>query len=120
MTSSFLHEEAPDYAINAPVAPISETEVHARYESRKRRLNSRCKGLLEVHHLTNEAPFSSPSVGYLHRTVRHLILMNVIKEMIGSIHYKTFDFNLELCESLLAQLKFLTSTSTNNKNSWNC
>ena len=46
MTYSFLHEEDLDYAINAPVAPTTETEVHARYESRKRRLHTRCKGLL--------------------------------------------------------------------------
>lgn len=115
MTFSFLHEEDPDYAINAPVAPITKTEVHARYESTKRRLNSRCMGLLEVHDSTNEALLLSPTVGFLHRTVRDFLRTNVLKEMIGSFRYKTFDVNLELCKSLLAQIKFLTSTSTDKQ-----
>ena len=115
MTYSFLHEEDPDYAISAPVAPTTETEFHTEYESRKRRLNSRCKRLLKVHCLTNEAPFSSPSVGFLHRIVRDFLCTNAIKEMIGSCYYKTFDVNLELCKLLLAKIKFLSSTSTNKQ-----
>ena len=115
MTYSFLHEEDPDYAINAPVAPTTKTEVHARYVSTKRRLNSRCKGLLEVHYSTNEAPFSSPSVGFLHRSVRDFLRTNVLKKIISSFHYTTFDVNLELCRTLLAQFKCLTSTSTDKQ-----
>ena len=44
---SFADEE-PDFVINMNVQPLSEDEQFSRADIMRRRLNSRCKGLLEV------------------------------------------------------------------------
>jgi hypothetical protein len=47
-TYSLLDEEDPDYAIHAPVKPLSGPEILLRFLDIKKRLNARCNGLLEV------------------------------------------------------------------------
>jgi len=45
---SFADEEDFDAQLSMPTAPLSPEEKQERYEATKRRLNSRCKGFLEI------------------------------------------------------------------------
>jgi hypothetical protein len=45
---SFADEEDPNFVLKAKSIPLSKAEALFRAETMKRRLNSRCKGLLEV------------------------------------------------------------------------
>lgn len=47
LTYSFLDEEDPDFALKREISPMSEQEESLRCETVERRLNSRCKGLIE-------------------------------------------------------------------------
>ncbi|UNI19865.1 hypothetical protein JDV02_006010 [Purpureocillium takamizusanense] len=57
LTMSFADSDDADWALNRPVAPIDSKEVWYRAVTMKRRLVSRCKGLLEVGPLS-ETPSS--------------------------------------------------------------
>lgn len=72
-------EEDPEFAFRAEVIPLSDDKKRSRCKTMKRRLISRCKGLLEV--APTESPASNPLaitadqesnlwVEYLHRTVK--------------------------------------------------
>lgn len=78
MTYSFLNEEDPDYAIKAQVTPLTKTYLHARCKSAERRLNSRCKGLLEVHNLENESLYFSGETDFLYREVSDFLYTGVL------------------------------------------
>ena len=105
MTCSFLNEEDPDYAIKALVTPLTEMDLHARCKSAERRLNSRCKGQLEVHHLENESLYFSGEVDFLHRSVKDFLCTGVLSHLFAVTEYEAFDVNPELYKSLLTQMK---------------
>ena len=83
LTFSYLDEDDPDFAIKRAIHPISEDEEALRCETIERRLNSRCKGLLECRrrqscdsYATAEgviAEQTSFEVDFLHRTVRDFL-----------------------------------------------
>jgi NACHT domain len=75
---SFADEQNQNFAIEAEVAPLTEDDIKSRTEIMKRRLNSRCKGLIEVvdisssrvEYIDTRVPFR---VQYLHRTVKDFL-----------------------------------------------
>ena len=79
LTYSFLHEEDLDYAIKLKVEPLKTAKVCDRAISMERRLNSRCKGLLEVHDRKSEDLSFSRGVGFLRRTVRDFLRTNILR-----------------------------------------
>lgn len=107
MTYSFVHEDDPEYALNVQVRGLSPVECSSRFESMKRRLNSRCKGLLEVYPEVDKYSQLGPRVGFLHRTVRDFLRTDVLRKMLGESESEAFDANLVLCKSLLAHVKTL-------------
>lgn len=73
---SFADDDDLESAMSAQIRPLLPEELDIRHENMKRRLNSRCKGLLEVYEYsgTNIEPGltigETLKVGYLHRTAR--------------------------------------------------
>jgi len=67
-----------DYALNAPLSPIGLSELDSMAEMVRRRLEARCKGLLEI---------NGERVEFLHRTVRDFLgtaqMTDFIDEKIG-------------------------------------
>lgn len=63
-----LAEEGFDKAMSAKVKPIPEEELQFRAETMRRRLSSRCKGLIEAPAFRSDGP--NAKIQYLHRTVR--------------------------------------------------
>ena len=108
MTMFFEAEEDPEFAIKAAIQPFSEAAIHARYETSRRRLNSRCKGLLEVHECGGNHLFCMWTVDFLHRTVRDFLLTDEMQQLLKDYSGgHTFDVHIFLCKSYLAQSKAL-------------
>jgi hypothetical protein len=108
---SFADEEDLEYAIKADSGPLTETELSFRCEEAVRRLNSRCKGLLEVRAPRGDAHPAESGVDYLHRTVRDFLNTPNVWEKIVSQSDPSFDPNLSLMGSYLLQLKTLPPKS---------
>ena len=142
---SFADEES-DFIFNCEFGDLSSDEKRYRAETMRRRLNSRCKGLLEVAYETEEsipetqsrvipgqnldicsegarndatiipqtsgllseitdASRASSTVQYLHRTVKDFLEdEQKWSSLVGSREW-TFDANMVLCRSLIAQFK---------------
>ncbi|KAL5091206.1 hypothetical protein Trisim1_003178 [Trichoderma cf. simile WF8] len=75
MIYSFLDEdfENQNFALQIPVKQMPMVEVVRRQDQLRRRLNGRCKGLLEVCRNSNEGPYMGHRVDFLHRTVRDFL-----------------------------------------------
>lgn len=99
-------EFGQEASVQASCEPISEQELSFRGASMKRRLNSRCKGLLEApdHWLGPYAP-----VQYLHRTVRDFMKSQDVWDYVQS-GAADFDPNAALRGSFMLQLKRLEAT----------
>ena len=111
LTYSFLHEEDPDYAIKLKVEPLKTAEVCDRFVSMERCLNSRCKGLLEVHDRKSEDLSFSCRVGFLHRTIRDFLRTNILRDILSGSRSEAFDVSLLLCKLFIAQIKSLSEIS---------
>ncbi|KAL7932938.1 hypothetical protein V8C35DRAFT_281267 [Trichoderma chlorosporum] len=72
---SFLDEdfENQNFALQIPVKQMPMLEVLRRQDQLRRRLNGRCKGLLEVCRNNDEGPYMGHRVDFLHRTVRDFL-----------------------------------------------
>ena len=134
---SFADEE-PDFVINMKVQPLPENEKFSRADVMRRRLNSRCKGLLEAgpnvslvsetldpgdasliqqpmpvnDGLTEEIPLADYTVQYLHRTVKDFLDTPQVWDRILLAGPCTYDPYLALCRSFITQLKCLDPGSS--------
>ena len=134
---SFADEE-PDFAIKMKVHPLPEAEKFSRADIMRRRLNSRCKGLLEVgpdvstisealdtgdvsliqHPMSingrlAEGIFPADfTVQYLHRTVKDFLETPRVWDRIIVAGPRTYDPYLALFRAFIAQLKCLNPGSS--------
>jgi len=99
----YADEEDTDSGMRAEVKELTDAEQKLREEDIRRRLNSRCKGLLE-------APFveEEPRVQYLHRTVKDFVEMPHVWAKISNATDDSFDPVKCLANSYLWQLKTLS------------
>jgi hypothetical protein len=105
---SFADDEDAEFAIRLPIKPLSEEEVMLRIDTMRRRVNSRCKGLLEVDRGVRDVEFTNifgPTIQYLHKTVKDYIESPSIQERLQQALKPSFDPNLKLCAANLALLK---------------
>jgi hypothetical protein len=101
-----------DIIIRANIERMTARDIDIRHQSTARRLNSRCKGLLEVHRsgaseIVGEPTFFTYTVDFLHRTVRDWLMTNDIRRMLRSYLSPSFEPNVSLCMAFLAQIKSL-------------
>ena len=134
---SFADEE-PEFVPQMKVQPLPEDERFSRADIMRRRLNSRCKGLLEVgpalspvsealdpgdvsltHHpmsvndrLAEGTSLADFTVQYLHRTVRDFLETPQVWDRILLAGPRTYDPYLALYRSFIAQLKCLDPGSS--------
>ncbi|KAI9707887.1 MAG: hypothetical protein M1820_004493 [Bogoriella megaspora] len=100
---SFADEESPDSALNQPVKALAPDELFIRLDTMRRRLNSRCKGLLEVK--ADSQDTAGSTVQYLHRTVKDYIENPQVRDRFSAAMKSPFDPQLRLCCGALALLK---------------
>ena len=110
MTYSLLDEEDLDRVMAAPLNPLTHQDILSRQDDMRRRLNGRCKGLLEVAaedvYSHNELSLG-PLVDFHRRTVRDFLLTKDMHNMIVENLEPGFEPNLPICKALVAQLKAL-------------
>ena len=134
---SFADEE-PEFVFRMEVRPLPEDEEFSRADIMRRRLNSRCKGLLEVvpavllptgtvdfgeislvERSTTSYGFLSKgtfvaeaTVQYLHRTVKDFLETPKVWDRIMLACPRTYDPYLAMCRSFVSQLKCMDPGST--------
>ena len=113
---SFADEESPLSAITIEAGSMSENQISLRIEAMKRRLNSRCKGFLEVDRSLQEVqedskPYSwELTIQYLHRTVRDFIKTPKAQDFLQTSTKPNFDPSIQLCVAYLLSMKCWQNT----------
>ena len=104
---SFADEEGLDPYINGNIKPLSQDELSLRADTMRRRLNSRCKGFLEVGNKWKGATSNGTeeTVQYLHRTVKDYVESKEAQGVLGAAITCGFDPHQRLCVGSLAYLK---------------
>ncbi|KAI2633041.1 hypothetical protein GGS26DRAFT_555059 [Hypomontagnella submonticulosa] len=103
LTLSFIGED-PKRALSMKYGePMSWEQQCYNAERTRRRLNSRCKGLLEVPQHTEQGP--NAKVHYLHRTVKDFLDEDRAQIFLVSGSKNSFDPHIALCSSLIRHTK---------------
>ena len=134
---SFADEE-PEFVFKMKARPLPVDEEFSRADIMRRRLNSRCKGLLEVasavsspvdavnsedvslvechtsvnHGLTQKTSLADLTVQYLHRTVKDFLETPQVWDRIVLAGPCAYEPYLAMCRSFFAQLKCLDPGSS--------
>jgi len=103
-------DEGFDIAMSAKVEPIQLDQAEYKAELMRRRLNSRCKGLLEAP-IWKGQPIVDAEVQYLHRTVKDYLNRPDIWEYIISGGPLDFDPDLSLLGVSLMRIKTLAMST---------
>jgi hypothetical protein len=103
---SFADEEEPEFALRARM-PLDGEDITFRYEETVRRLNSRCKGLLEVRYHQGTDLLRDSKVDFLHRTVKDFLDTPDVWKRIISQSGREFNVDVSLMRSYILQLKWL-------------
>jgi len=106
LTFWFLEEEDPDYAVKIAARPLDEKETLSRLEEARKRLDGRCKGLLEV---TKDPSVFRFRVDFLHRTVKDWLKTSEIQDLMVDQLNGTFNAHIALCNASIAHVKCLPS-----------
>jgi hypothetical protein len=108
---SLADEDRPNYLLEIPFKVVwSYSDYESRVETVQRRLNSRCRGLIEVSH---EMPVnvdtagwrSQTTVQYLHKTVKDYVEKPDIHEKLRRGLKSPFDPHLRFCVAYMAKFK---------------
>jgi len=86
---------------------LDNSELSFRYDETVRRVNSRCKGLLEVRSSSGTERRVDSKVDFLHRTVKDFLDTPNIWNKIASQSDPDFNPDISLMRSYLAQMKVL-------------
>ncbi|KAL9047100.1 MAG: hypothetical protein Q9214_000236 [Letrouitia sp. 1 TL-2023] len=117
LTLSYFDEVDPEYPFTTEVRTLAQSEVDARCEDMKRKLQSRCKGLLEVRRATvaenkirtwlkSPAVFDGVAeVYFLHRTVRDFLNTPAVTFSLIAVNSETFNAHITLLRAFLVQMK---------------
>jgi hypothetical protein len=114
MVFSYADEDDEKFGLSSPVGSLDRETYENRKDQLKRRLNSRCMGLLEI---TEQAPStvgvfvdaSQSRVNYLHKTFGDYIARDEVHERLdrraGRGSHQAYDPHLRLCSAGLAFVK---------------
>lgn len=116
MVFAYADEEDENFGVDFPIAPIDKMIFEVTTAVLKKRLNSRCMGLLEITEQSEEpedvfVDASRSRVKYLHRTVRDYLARADVQETLrlrsrkGQGSHQNFDPHLRLCSAQLAFCK---------------
>lgn len=117
LTYSFLDEENLDDVLASTASVISTKDILSRQEDMQRRLNARCKGLLEVvgERDLGRAPreiIYALKVDFLHRTAYDFLLTKDMQNMLAEELKADFEPKTLFCKALFAQMKRLDYSAT--------
>ena len=109
----YLGEPNPDFGLESSEVPLSHEEFTSRCEEAEGRINSRCRGLLEVYTETSQAVNQLngihveflQKVGFLHRTVRDFLETSSVKVKLVATESDGFNAPVWIVQATLAFLK---------------
>lgn len=107
---AFADLEDGQTALKAPIRPLSSAEISNLCKNMKRKLTSRCLGLLDTSSTNNVVTFEDGDgadfeVQYLHRSVRDYIEDPTVWDWLTLANKEAFDPNLALFKANLMHLK---------------
>ncbi|KAF2470006.1 uncharacterized protein BDR25DRAFT_35993 [Lindgomyces ingoldianus] len=112
LLSLYFAEEGFDMSLTSEVRPLTTDEISSKVEIMRRRILSRCKGLLEPRYIRSESSIQSQEndkeggeVSYLHRTVKDFLQSQEIWDYIVAGTGSSFDPNRSLCGACVFRLK---------------
>ena len=118
LVASFADEDDLAFALRCEIRPLTNDEVALRMDTMRRRINSRCKGLLEIKELTSGPLVESihvadkamryhhhTTIQYLHRTVKDYIEGDHAQKVLQSAARSMHDPALRLLAGNIAYLK---------------
>ena len=103
-----VEEEDPQFALKYEIRSLSETETLSRNLEMRKRLNGRCKGLLEVTELEGSDTMTRYRVDFLHRTVKDFLITKDMERMLSDWTAPEFDPHITICKTILAEIKTIT------------
>ena len=105
MSLSFLSDALKDHDFwrNSDARALTSSSISARITMMARRIESRCKGLLEV----SKVGTSRSTVDFLHRTARDFLLTRTAQDVLEEYYPTNFNTHLFMCRAVLAQLKIM-------------
>jgi hypothetical protein len=109
LSLSFARETI-EKATTAEVKVMDPDEMLFRAESMRRRLNSRCKGLIEAPDFEEDGP--NAKAQYLHRTVKDFLSKTRAWEDLALSEQDRFDPDMALCAAFLLHLKAMNQNKT--------
>lgn len=114
MTYWFIDEEDTSPAVALEIKPMAITEYMKCQAQITKRLNARCKGLLEIvtseyttnsHWTISSDLFRFSVVGFLHRTLRDYLRIPKTQRLLSHWSAAKPDSRVAICKGILAQLK---------------
>ncbi|KAK2807427.1 hypothetical protein FQN51_003254 [Onygenales sp. PD_10] len=128
LTFSYLDEYDPDFALKSEIKEMSKEEEAIRCEEIERRLNSRCKGLIESRRRASGDAYSNSEgavsatimyeVDFLHRTVRDFLGTPTVQVQLVAPDTSEFDGNMALARAYVARIKGLRNSPDKESNFW--
>lgn len=105
MTLSIMYEEDQDYCFQK-LGSLSKVEHRERENTTRKRINARCKGLVEVTILQKSGRFAANKIDFIHRTVRDFLQNKEMEDLFKRVD-RNFNPHLALAKAFLAQIKLL-------------
>lgn len=93
-----------DFALNLKISPMDAREMFERHDDMVRRLNSWCKGLLEVQRDNSGRYYLGHRVVFLHRTVSDFFRTNQMEQYLQQ-RTASFGVNLTILQAYIALIK---------------
>lgn len=98
-------EEDSQFALKCKIQPLDEGERRSRNSEMQKRLNGRCKGLLEVTEVRESEMMIQHRVDFLHRTVKDFLMINDMQKMLSDWTPPGFGPHITICKTILAEIK---------------
>lgn len=124
LTLSYFDEQDPEYPFYTKFKALEKRDIQTRCENMRRRLRSRCKGLLEprktadlasilndIDLLRPESPVAmgdGMEVDFLHRTVRDFLSTPTASSKLVAKDTEAFNAHITLIRALVVRLKGLS------------
>jgi hypothetical protein len=100
-------DEHPEYAIELKRQQLTPNQVNEQCLILEKRLNARCKGLMEVVTSSDHSyHFARKRVDFLHRTVRDFLRISDIQNTLSAQLERPFDALEKLCDGVLISAKY--------------
>ncbi|KAF2497244.1 hypothetical protein BU16DRAFT_581203 [Lophium mytilinum] len=110
---SVLDEENPDHAVSGLIPHLPPPAVEDALKDLEKRLDARCKGLLEVckpqriPYGDNRSYWGRITVNFLHRTARDFLRIREVQQRLHDRLETPFDANEAICKGYLIQIRSL-------------